>query len=250
MKLKYILMTLSMALVGWVVLKAPAFLKKKDAAVITTMKNVDARYQTFEQRITNTKKIEDLVAINQELGSIKGHEFLYLQAYNLYWQAIQNSKTKNNENAKAAIEKAIALLDNSSEKSSEDYALLSLARAFSIQFATFFDVASIAGKAKEDYEKAMVIDSTNLRAYLVAGINDMHTPAMFGGGKKTVYFLEKAIALNTAPNNNGHSVGWGKDQAYISLISFYKAQGKKQEAENLRLEALKVFPENEFLKTI
>jgi tetratricopeptide (TPR) repeat protein len=201
--------------------------------------------QDFMGQTPDTQALAGLDAQLVDLGKQKPSNLIqYWRAYNHYYQAICYIKKDNKAASEKAINQAIDLLDELRNKNSEDYALLSLAQGFSIQFKGGMGAGITSAKAKTNGEKATSADPNNLRAYFVLGSNDFYTPKQYGGGKKAENYLLKAISLPEQATPNAYLPSWGKDQAYAMLIELYLQKGDKEKAKEHFKTASDLFPDN------
>jgi tetratricopeptide (TPR) repeat protein len=122
--------------------------------------------------------------------------------------------------------------------------LLALMESFSIQYASGIEIPFISKRVKQNAEKALQLDSLNLRAFFVLGSNDFYSPEQYGGGKKTASYLIKAIKLNEQSVPNPYLPTWGKNSAYEMLIRFYINHKKFAEAKEYYQEAITMFPDD------
>lgn len=238
---KNFLSLLLMALIGWGIYTGLQLLRPRDQVVEQTGQSAknDPRFGGIEAQIeTARKQVNDaaLATIEQQLTKAQTDEAAYWLAYTLFQRAVIREDKKDMDGAKAYAEQALARLGKLPRKDSEDYALLSMIRAYSIQFASFFEVSSIADRAKREANAAIRADSTNLRAFYVAGLNDYHTPPMFGGRKKAESLFLKAIALGSQATHRSN-VSWGLKQAYANLEQFYKEAGNARAAQRIKEQA-------------
>ncbi|MFD2165122.1 hypothetical protein ACFSJY_02505 [Thalassotalea euphylliae] len=140
----------------------------------------------------------------------------YDQAFSQYRLAInynlQAEQDKANEALKVAIN-TLEALTQQNENDDEAWALLSQSYGLMIAYqpmkAVFYGPKS--GKA---LAKAKSLNNQNPRIFLVEGISDYHTPAMFGGSKeRSVEALSQAISLYQSQAVNDYS--WGEAEAYV-----------------------------------
>jgi len=172
--------------------------------------------------------------LNQDSSSL----VIYWRAYAKYYEAIFYLKTNQRDKSNTVLNEGIEALSKLENKKSEDYALLSLMQNLSMQFITDgMKLWKLSEEISGHIEKAIKLDSNNLRAYYVAASNDFYTPEQFGGGKKAEEYLLKAITLDTQPLNNAALPSWGKDQAYQMLINLYLKKENKELAKKYLEEA-------------
>lgn len=186
----------------------------------------------------------------EEVQSKKNQDIItYWQGYLQYYTSIYYLKNGDKKYAGKVIEKGISAVKEIKGKDSEDYALLSLMRSFSIQFKG--DDAPVAAKEMKQYaEKAITLDSTNLRAQYVFASYDFNTPKKYDGKQKTEKHLLKAISLPIQKINSIYLPSWGKEEAYELLIIYYLDQDDKTNALKYYVEAIKVFPQSFALKQL
>lgn len=253
MKPSYLYTALLMALVGGAVLTIPRLLGADPDPVSTVVQKADPRFGGTEAAIATarrTKNTTALLGINALLQPIDSPESRYWQAYSLFQVAILRNNAHDKDHARQYVDRAIRVLDQLPVKDSEDYALMALMRAFSIRFVSFFNVSGVAQQAKTDGLKAIETDSTNLRAFLVAGLNDFYTPVMFGGQKEAEALFRRAVALGDQPGALHSNVHWGQDQAFEYLCTFYNQRGQRLQAEAVRQRAALRFPANAAFKRL
>jgi len=130
----------------------------------------------------------------------------YWKAYNLYLQSAYNIKTgKNIENQ---VEQGINILESIESKNSEEYALYAALISMQMSYLTKRKDRIKASRTMSKFiDKAMTLDPSNPRAYYVAGINDYHTPAKYGGGLEAEKLLSKALELYDSDEGD---ITWGK----------------------------------------
>lgn len=132
-------------------------------------------------------------------------------------------------------------------KNSEDYALLALTQSFYIQFTSGMAAGVLSSKITRNAEKALKLDSTNLRGWYVLGSNDFYKPASFGGGKKVEYYLKKAISTVPKSIKNPYLPTWGREYAFELLIRYYIQNKKMNEARKYVQMAEKEYPNSYFI---
>ena len=239
---------------------------------MTTMKNllivtilwatsIPAKSQDFQGKIDNYFRLSDLDSLNMTVKEIAeynpGHHNRYLtywEAYGLYKSSlILSEKRKEKREAEEALDKAKELLEATKLKTSEDFALLAMCYNYSLSFANSLKVISLSSETKKLAKTAITEDPNNLRGYLVSGMNDFYTPAIFGGKKDCEEHFLKAIALDAHTSNNPFDPTWGKDEAYYYLVSFYASKDddeSRKKAEKFLTEALELYPDNSMLKRL
>ena len=151
---------------------------------------------------------------------------------------------KDNKSSEKILDEGIKQLNNVNPKNSEHLALLALMESFSIQYASGMEIPFISKRVKQNAEKALQLDSLNLRAYYVLGSSDFYTPEQYGGGKKAEGYLLKAIKLNDQSVSNPYLPTWGKNNAYEMLIRLYINHKQFTEAKKYYQEAIALYPDD------
>lgn len=172
---------------------------------------------------------------------------LYWKSYIDYYRSVFYIKLGDRDRSKKAIKEAYVILEKMSNKNSEDYALLALVQSFYIQFTSGMAAGALSSKIVGNAEKALELDSTNLRGWYVLGSNDFYTPESFGGGKKVEYYLKKAISTSSKSIKNPYMPTWGREYAFELLIRYYIQKDKKEEAKEYLQIAEKEYPDSYFI---
>lgn len=203
-------------------------------------------YDVFVQSLLS-KDNNSLSKLSNELAELnkvkKQKLILYWQSYLQFYSSIYYLNSGDKKTAEQEIDKGIDWLKEMKNKNSEDYALLAMLQGFGIQFKGM-RAMFISGDIKKNLEKAMAIDTTNLRAYYVYGSNDFYTPEKYGGGKETEKYLLKAISLPVQKIKNDYLPSWGKEEAYELLIKFYIKNKKWDFAKRYYQKGIKKFPKS------
>ena len=203
-------------------------------------------YDAFVQSLMSkdnkalSKLSNDLDELNK---SKKQNLILYWQSYLQFYSSIYYLKKGDEKTAEKEIDKGIDWLNEMKNKNSEDYALLAMLQGFDIQFKGM-KAMFISSDIKKNINKAIAIDTTNLRAYYVYASNDYHTPKKYGGGQETEEYLLKAISLPAQKVKNAYLPSWGKEEAFEMLIKFYIENEKWDLAKKYFQKGIKEFPES------
>ncbi len=204
-------------------------------------------YNAFVQSFI-VKNNNDLNFLHDKLENLYTNEkhniILYWKSYLQFYSSFYYLKKGDKEIAEKEVSKGIDWLENMKNKNSEDYALLAMLQGFSLSFEKGMKTPLISGDAKKNAKQAIIIDSTNLRAYYVYASNDYHTPTKYGGGKEAEEYLLKAISLPAQKVKNEYLPSWGKEQAYEMLIKLYIKKEKWESAKKYYQEGIKEFPES------
>lgn len=180
----------------------------------------------------------------EKLYANKNHKLiLYWRAYLQFYLSIFYLKTGDSNKAEKAIDNGVDWMKDINNKNSEDYALLAMLEGFSIQFKGI-KAMFIANEIKKNAKYAIMMDSTNIRAYYVFANNDYYTPERFGGGKEAEKFLLKAISLPVQKIKNEYLPSWGLEESYELLIRLYIRNEKWDLAKKYFSEAIQKFPES------
>jgi len=167
---------------------------------------------------------------------------IYWYSYACYYHSILLMLEKESKNSEKILDEGIEQLKNSGSLNSEHFALLALMESLSIQYASGMEIPFISKQVKQNAEKALQLDSLNLRAYYVLGSNDFYSPVQNGEGNKAKGYLLKAIRLNDQTLPNPYLPTWGKNSAYEMLIRLYINHKQFAEAKKYYQEAIVLFP--------
>jgi hypothetical protein len=169
---------------------------------------------------------------------------IYWYSYTCYYHSILLMIEKEDKSSEKILDKGIIHLKNVGNLNSEHLALLALMESLSIQYASGIEIPFISKRIKQNAEKALQLDSLNLRAYYVLGSNDFYSPEQYGGGKKAADYFIKATRLNDQSVTNPYLPSWGKNSAYEMLIRFYIKHKQYAEAKKYYKEAIGLFPDD------
>ena len=204
--------------------------QKIDAAFLTSVKE-------------DTHQLTDLIS-GMEASASDDHR--YWKAYALYKETIVHYVYEREDEAEAALDRAIELLDAIGNKNSDEYALLSMATGFSIPFSPI--MAPIYGQRAENYaKKALEKDNQNIRAHYALANTDYYKPAMFGGGEYVEKHLLTAVNLPEQSAKSGRATSWGMPEVYKLLVRYYNREDRKPAAKLYLNKARKRFPEDQQL---
>jgi tetratricopeptide (TPR) repeat protein len=231
-----------------------AVMNSQDASLKSINQN-DTLLNHIQQKVLNafvnakiTQSDKNLIALEQALlGLHKKNNndiITYWYSYTCYYHSIIFMIEKEYKSSEKILNEGIEQLKNITNKNSEHLALLALLESFSIQYASGIEVPFISNRVKQNAEKALQLDSINLRAYYVLGSNDFYTPIQYGGGKKAAGYLLKAIKLNDQSESNPFLPSWGKNNAYEMLIQLYINNKQFTEAKKYYQEAIALFPDD------
>lgn len=220
----------------------------------------DTLLNNIEQKINNAfvkdlmhQKDSNLVSIEQALlnlnKSINNSIIVYWYSYACYYHSIFSMVQNDLKKSEKLNNDGIEELNSVDSKNSEHYALLAFMESFSIKYAGL-KAPFISASVKKNAEKALELDSLNLRAYYVLGSNDFYTPEQYGGGKKAEGYLKKAIQLNNQSVTNPYLPRWGKNSAYELLIRLYIKRKQLDEAKKYYQQAIALYPNDYMIKKL
>lgn len=228
------------------------FVMQKTNAM-TSSRDADSILHNIQGKIYNafisdiSKKTNTLQGLKDQLTKIdKGKQnrtLLYWQCYLQFYKTILYSQTGKKDQAKEEVELGIEILNNLSNKSSEEFTLLARLESIALQFAGM-NIMSLSKSMNDNIQRALQLDKNNLRANFVYGSIDYYTPVTFGGGKKAEQYLLNAIKLPNQNDQGKYEPTWGKDEAYETLINLYLRNGEKDKAKFYFEEASKKYPKN------
>jgi hypothetical protein len=182
-------------------------LKESQAASLKSIDQNDSLLINIQEKVLDafvngkiSKSDKGLVDLEQALLNLNKNNnngiIIYWYSFTCYYHSILLMIEKENKNSEKILDEGIMQLENVSNLNSEHLALLALMESLSIQYASGIEIPSISKRVKQNAEKALQLDSLNLRAYFVLGSNDFYAPEQYGGGKKAASYLTKAIKLN------------------------------------------------------
>lgn len=230
-------------------------IKQSQEASLKSINQNDTLLNNIQQKVMDafvqakiSQSDKNLVSLEQGLLkqniNNKNSIIIYWYSYTCYYHSILLMIEKDNKSSEKILDEGIEQLNNVTHKNSEHLALLALMESFSIQYASGIEVPFISKRVKQNAEKALQLDSINLRAYYVLGSNDFYTPEQYGGGKKAEGYLLKAIKLNDQSVTNPYLPSWGKNTAYEMLIRLYINHKQFTEAKKYYQEAIALFPDD------
>lgn len=212
------------------------------------LENIQDKILTAFIKDQELGKTENLKGLDSELATLyenkKQNIILYWRAYNQYYTAIYHISKGEKDNSEKAADKAVKWLDNMKNKTSEDYALLSLSQGFSIQFKNLVRIIFLSRQIEKNGKLAIEKDSENLRAYYTLGSSDFYKPEKFGGGKNTEKYLLKAISLPAQKVKNPYLPSWGKEESYEMLIRWYIRKEQWDKARKHHADAIVKYPKS------
>jgi hypothetical protein len=228
-------------------------IKQSQEKALSGIQAGDTLLANIQQKILNAfveAKMENndkkLLSIEQELLDrySKGNNSIvvYWYSYACYYHCILFLTENDNKKSEQMLKAGIKQLDELKLKNSEHLCLLALMESLSIKFAAGMQAPFISKSARQDVDKALQLDSLNLRAYYVLGSSDFYTPEQYGGGKKTDIYLKKAISLKDQSVSNPYLPSWGRNMAYELLIRHYIKKQQWEDAKKYYQEAITLFP--------
>ncbi len=226
----------------------------EQSASTNPMENIEQRIEKTFGLAFQEKSPEGLLSLQKELTNIyekKSQNIIqYWRAYLQYRIAIYFIVQNDKERSEKEIDKAVDMMSKMKNKTSEDYALLSICQGFAIQFKNMFTMMSLSGKIYENAQTAISKDAENLRGYYSYGSNDFYRPEKFGGGKEVEKYLQKAISLPAQKVKNPYMPTWGKQESYELLIKWYIRKNNSEKAKFYLKEASEKFPNNWQIKQL
>jgi tetratricopeptide (TPR) repeat protein len=214
----------------------------------TLLSNIQQKIQQAFVNAKISQSDNDLVVLEEALLNLnvntKNDIVIYWYSYACYYHSILYMTENENKGSSKILDEGIKKLDDINPKNSEHLALLALMESFSIRYAAGMEVPFISKRVKQNAEKALLLDSLNLRAYYVLGSSDFYSPEQYGGGKKAEGYLLKAIRLNDQSVSSPYLPSWGKNTAYEMLIRLYINRNQFTEAKKYYSEAIAKFPDD------
>jgi tetratricopeptide (TPR) repeat protein len=214
----------------------------------------DTILNDVQQRIYNTflscfqtNSPDNLLTLESALSDSKFSPMRnYWIAYTGYYKTLFYLKTGKREESSMALEKAITVIDTVKNKNSELYALTAFLQSFSMQYNKG-NAQELFSKINQNAEKALELDSTNVRVWYILGNNDMYVPAAFGGGRKCEKYFLKAISLPEQSIPDKTMPSWGKSEAFSALVGYYIGNENFYNAKKYLSEGLVLYPDDYML---
>ena len=229
-------------------------IKQSQAASLKSINQADTLLINIQERVLDafvngkiSKSDKGLADLEQALLNLNKNNngiITYWYSYTCYYHSILLMAGKENKSSEKILDEGIMQLKNVSNLNSEHFALLALMESFSFKYASGLEIPFISKRVKQNAERALQLDSLNLRAYFVLGSNDFYSPEQYGGGKKAAGYLTKAIKLNDQSVANPYLPSWGKNSAYELLIRFYLNHKQFAEAKKYYQEAITLYPDD------
>ncbi|MDP5169366.1 MAG: hypothetical protein NWR72_03920 [Bacteroidia bacterium] len=169
---------------------------------------------------------------------------IYWQSYLGYYKSIFHLQNSDKKAAEKVVNQSVDMLEDMENPNAEDLALLALTKSFGIQFQSMMMAPITSGKVKRYAEKALEMDSTNLRAWYVLASNDFYTPEQYGGMTKAEGYLLTAIKLPAQQVSNPYLPSWGKDMCFEMLVSYYLKKNQMDKAQQYYDQAIALYPTN------
>lgn len=198
-------------------------------------------------------RIDSIIQELQHQAEGKDNRYLtYWLAYARYERAVASLDyySYNREKYESFKKVGMSLLDESIKdvegirnKTSEDYALLAIMKNASLPFSNPLRIPFLSKEVKNCANQAVEMDSLNPRGWLALAILDRYTPERYGGCRQFEELFLKIIALDDRHSDFPYDPSWGKDEAYIQLISYYRSKNDSK-SEELLEKALELYPSN------
>ena len=255
--MKKIISTLFVLMVSILFSNAKNEIKARSLFKQDILYNVQHKIDSLYNLSSNENKLNaGLLEYSNQLKELfknnKSNLIAYWYAYSKFNLSIlELNINKNKTQSEKYIDDAVDVLDNLKNKNSEEYALLSYTKGFSLQFKNMLKVIFRSKSAKNNALKAIELDKNNLRGYYAFAKLDYHTPVKYGGQKEYESHLLKAIHLPTSlDKNNGYLPSWGLEDSYMILIQSYLKKADTNNAKKYYIEAKKVMPFSNKIKSL
>ena len=214
----------------------------------TLLSNIQQKIQHAFVNAIISQSHNDLIMLEKSLlnasMNTKNDIIIYWYSYACFYHSILYMTEQDNKSSAKILDEGIKQLNNVNPKNSEHLALLALMESLSIRHASGMEIPFISKRVKQNAEKALLLDSLNLRAYYVLGSSDFYTPEQYGGGKKAESYLLKAIKLNDQSVSDPYLPSWGKSNAYEMLIRLTINRKQYTEAKKYYYEAIALYPDD------
>jgi tetratricopeptide (TPR) repeat protein len=238
---------ISIVLLCFLLLIKGLYAQKEDSFTILSnaQKQIDFAFlESFrEGDVLPLQREEDLLnKISIKNSETITHYKNYWISYVKYKKALYYFRFNKKKKSEEEVANSIKLLESIENKNSEIFSLLSLQQSFYFQFIPKQEFIIYLNKITENLEKAIVLNSKNLRAYYVNANYDFYTPEEYGGGKKTEKMLLNAVSLNDKSENSSFAPSWGKQLSFDLLIQHYLKKEELEKAKKYYQQAIKIYP--------
>lgn len=224
----------------------PGFSQRRETNIL---KNVQDKLNWQTPKDT----LIDYIKAMEQLQSGTTNPYLnYWEAYaqyRLYFEFNQENSGEKQQ-AEKAVAAGLKLIDEVKNKTADHYALLSLLGGLELNFTNVLMLPFRAAKVGKNAETAIEKDPTNPRGYVALGIYDYYTPKMYGGMKVVETNLKKALTLKEKNDPNPYSPTWGKPEAYLYLVKFYRHAKQMDSARKYLNEGLAHYPDFDLLRSM
>jgi hypothetical protein len=169
---------------------------------------------------------------------------IYWNSYTLCMKHIVYTQIDSAENrlGKKALKYAYDALSDVENKNSEEYALLAFIQSLSTRYAIGEKAAKLVNESAKNAQRALALDSLNLRAWYALAHKDYYTPQVSEASLLQVEkYLLKVIALPSQEFTNPFYPSWGKENAYELLLEFYRKKNNKKRMLELLQRAKKEY---------
>ena len=201
-----------------------------------------------ENMVAQMFKLESFVYIDSlydsiEVSKMPNTEKAYWLSYINYSKGIYfKSKKNDNVNSERFNTFALEMLKENLD-SSENYALYAASISYSIQFANMMQLSTISKSVVTNANKALELNSKNVRAYYVLASHNFYTPKMFGGMTKVEEYGIKGLSCPSSTNSSAClNPQWGKPKLYQLLMKYYKQENQNAKSEQIKALAKQEFP--------
>lgn len=223
-------------------------LVKNDSVLYNIQRKIKDAFISASQ----TKQVEPLEKLEKKLGNTyekNPHKLiLYWKAYLMYYKSLFHLGEKRKDLAASNIEQGMQVLQELENKNSEDYALWSLLKNFSIPIESSGMAMGMASNRTIELAKtSLELDSTNPRAYYILGVNNYYTPEKYGGKTKVERYLKEAISQPEQEISNQFLPSWGREESYGILLRFYLSEEETIKAKELFQSIKKEFPKSSII---
>lgn len=213
-----------------------------------------AELQNIQQQIDGYFKAKDNASLNKLVVELDASYNSNQNPLYLYWKGYAQCSNcaiylslEDKKAAEKALDDGIEALKYIKDRGSEDYALLGMMQGYSCQFAGFPGIIKRSMNAVSSVDKALELDTENLRAYYVYAMNDFYRPENYGGGKQVEEYALKALGLPDQRVADPTRPSWGRQEVYELLTNFYIRSNNTAKAREYVNKGLAEFPDSEIL---
>lgn len=229
----------------------PTLAQSKDESSAPSLRSVEEQvYQRYAiaQSMGSLAPLQTLVDWLDSLGRTEQNPrtdywIAFTQKYIGFYHIARN----DGRAALRAFDEGIKRLEGKSTRECDDYALMCSLAGWGMPYAGIRSPER-ARTLNAYGEKALMMDSLNVRVWVVLGENDLFSPGIFGGGSRAEEYFRRALTLPDQRIRDPFAPVWGREPAYAYLVEMLRKERRCAEADALLSEGLALYPNSQVLQ--